>query len=228
MKGVRHLALRALLARRRLWLWAVLLVFAACSQPSARAPGATSSASGGSDHPPETAHEVALYFPGPDGRLHAERHALPRTEVPEAGITELVAALLAGPRADHLWPPLPAAPPVDAAPAAGQEAAPLTSSQPVAEGEELVSAEGVRLASVYLLANGTVVLDLVKGAPLAIGSDQEELSLYSLVNTILLNTPGAERMIVLWNGRQMETFAGHIDTARPLLADHDLIGEPVS
>ncbi len=52
--------------------------------------------------------------------------------------------------------------------------------------------------------------------------------LYSLVNTVLLNTPEANRLVVLWNGRQPETFAGHIDTARPLAARPNLIAEPAT
>jgi hypothetical protein len=49
------------------------------------------------------------------------------------------------------------------------------------------------------------------------------LSVYSLVDTVLLNVPEIEAMVLLWNGRQPQAFAGHVDTSLPLRADRDLI-----
>ncbi len=55
------------------------------------------------------------------------------------------------------------------------------------------------------------------------------LTVYSLVNTVLLNTEGAERLVLLWNGQQPMTFAGHLNTARPLKANRDLVArDPVA
>ena len=49
------------------------------------------------------------------------------------------------------------------------------------------------------------------------------LTVYSLVNTVLLNFEQLDRVVLLWNGRQLRTFAGHVDTMRPLAANPDLI-----
>ena len=43
------------------------------------------------------------------------------------------------------------------------------------------------------------------------------LSVYSIVNTVLLNIPEISAVVLLNNGQQRPTFAGHLDTSRPLL-----------
>lgn len=196
----------------------------------------------------ETHRSVELYFPGADGRLHAERRQMPVQENTESSIGDLIHALLEGPRSADLWAPLTLAPEPDVVEAGGQiddeadREAGAASEDPQSgnagaeadtsrEGDRppVVAgppAEGVRVETVYLLADGTVVVNLASAAPPAIGTHQEAASLYSLVNTILLNTPDAERVTLLWNGLQRQTFAGHIDTARPLPADRSLIVAP--
>ncbi len=136
--------------------------------------------------------EHAIYFPGTDGRLHAEARELPKREGAES-VALLVEALLTGPTgSDALRPPLP---------------------------------EGVTLGRAYLLDDATVIVDLVSadGAAITTGSRSEMLMLYSLVNTILLNVEEAERLILLWDGRQPTTFAGHLDTTRPLTPKTELM-----
>ena len=54
------------------------------------------------------------------------------------------------------------------------------------------------------------------------GSSEEIQRVYSLVNTIVLNVPQASAVVLLWNGVQRETFAGHLDLTRPLAADREL------
>jgi hypothetical protein len=169
----------------------------------------------------ETYRVVDLYFPGADGRLHAERRQLPVQSVIEVAIADLVHALLTGPRSEGLWAPLTLAP----EPTATETADGETEGEAISIGPPT---EGVRIEAVYMLADGTVVVDLASSAPPAVGTHQEAACLYSLVNTILLNTPEAARVSLLWNGLQPQTFAGHIDTARPLIADRSLIGEPTT
>ena len=137
-----------------------------------------------------------LYFPGRGGWLHAERREVPASDQAEAQIAALVTALIAGPDAAGLQPPLP---------------------------------ESVTVESVYLM-DGEVVLDLAspEDRPPPSGSEREMLTVYSLVNTVLLNTEGAERLVLLWNGRQPMTFAGHLNTARPLEANRGLVAREPS
>lgn len=135
---------------------------------------------------------VDLYFPGPSGRLFAERREVPASTASEARIRTLVENLITGPRAAGLSSPLP--------------------------GE-------VTVRQVYLM-EGNVFLDFEtpeRTLPPASGSQHELLTVYSLVNTVLLNIEGAERLVLLWNGQQPVTFAGHLNTARPLAVNSDLI-----
>ena len=55
------------------------------------------------------------------------------------------------------------------------------------------------------------------------GSRQEMLAVYSVVNTVLASAPEITSVILLRNGQQRPTFAGHLDTSRPLLANQQLV-----
>ncbi|MCG8458397.1 MAG: GerMN domain-containing protein [Holophagales bacterium] len=133
-----------------------------------------------------------LYFPGDDGRLHLHRQAVPETDGPVERIEVLVEALLDGPAGvsdGSLMPPLPT---------------------------------GTVLGSVYLIDDDrTAVLDLRSGGeeptdPPPTGSLQELVTVYSLVSSVVENTDGVERVVLMWNGRQPETLGGHVDLSRPL------------
>jgi hypothetical protein len=79
--------------------------------------------------------------------------------------------------------------------------------------------EGVALAGVQLSKEGTAYVNLVWDGhedPPASGSTEEMQRVYSLVNSITTNVPEARRVTLLWNGLQRLTFAGHLDTSRPL------------
>lgn len=137
-----------------------------------------------------------LYFPGVSGLLHAEPREVPHSAVVSERIQAVVATLLAGPQGPSLRSPLPA---------------------------------GVAVREVYVTPDGVVYLDLesVEGAPPpASGSSREMLTIYSLVNTVLLNVDDVSQLVLLWNGRQLKTFAGHVDTRRPLAANSDLVAQP--
>jgi hypothetical protein len=85
----------------------------------------------------------------------------------------------------------------------------------------------VTLSDITLDEDGTLYLDLgsKEGALRGMGSTSELLAVYSLVDTALLNEPRAQRVVILWNGRQQPSLAGHVDTARPLALDQRLIAE---
>lgn len=131
--------------------------------------------------------QPTLYFPGQDGRLHAEERELPLAEEPVGKIEGVVRALLAGPELRVLRAPLP--------------------------GETRL------LAVEFDPETATAWVDLgFEDATLRLqaGSKQELLMVFSLVNSVALNVEGVERVGLLWNGSQPTTFAGHVDTTRPL------------
>lgn len=75
----------------------------------------------------------------------------------------------------------------------------------------------VELGNALLPANGTLYLDLrADGAPPGMGSTDELLTVYSLVDTVAWSVPEVRRVVLLWNGVQLETLGGHVDTASPL------------
>ena len=138
-----------------------------------------------------------LYFPGAGGRLYVEHQEVPTSDALDERISAVVEALLAGPRSASLRAPLPA---------------------------------GVHVRKVYLADGGTAFLDFEspEGAPPPpSGSRREILMVYSLVDTVVLNFESIDRLVLLWNGRQLRTFAGHLDTMRPLVANTDLIAAPL-
>ena len=137
--------------------------------------------------------ELTLYFPGADGRLYAERREAQAAAGPAARARAALEAVLAGPRSEGLRAPLPA---------------------------------GIEVGSLAMLGDGTVVVDLRSAdreLPPSSGSQAERATVYSLVDSVLLNVEGSRRVTLLWNGVQRESFAGHLDTTRPLAADTTLL-----
>lgn len=133
-----------------------------------------------------------LYFPADGGGLRIEPRALPVPESPKDRIRAIVTALLAGPKAPGLARPFP---------------------------------EGVALGPVELGPNGIAYVDLRwedHPDPPSSGSTEEIQRIYSVVNSIVLNVPQASYVVLLWNGVQRETFAGHLDLTRPLGPDRGL------
>jgi hypothetical protein len=73
--------------------------------------------------------------------------------------------------------------------------------------------EGSDVRSVYMLANGTCIIDL--NADFAThhpsGALVEQLSLISMAQTLMLNSPYVKKVKFLVDGNSPETLAGHID-----------------
>jgi hypothetical protein len=80
---------------------------------------------------------------------------------------------------------------------------------------------GVTVADAFVDAQGVAYVDLAAKDPTppASGSGLELLRVYSLVDSVLANEPRARSVVLLWNGTQRVTFAGHVDTSAPLLED---------
>jgi hypothetical protein len=138
-----------------------------------------------------------FFFPGKGGQLVVEQRALPATETLEDRLSNLLEAFLLGPEAEDLYAAFP---------------------PEVSLGHAMVTDEGV--AHIDLAITG-------QNANLPWGSRQEMLAVYGLVDTVLLNLPEIQGVILLRNGEQRSTFAGHLDTTRLLLANEDLVAERV-
>ena len=84
---------------------------------------------------------------------------------------------------------------------------------------------GTRLNALYIAPDGTCYVDLSaairKNHPG--GSKSELLTIYSLVNSLVLNVPEVERIQFLIDGNQAPTLAGHIDLQLPIKANMLLI-----
>jgi spore germination protein GerM len=89
--------------------------------------------------------------------------------------------------------------------------------------------DGTALRGVYVSDQQELFVDL--DATVRIkhggGSMQELLTVYSLVNTLLVNLPTASAVQILIEGREADTLAGHVDLRRPLRKNEALIVTPV-
>ena len=90
-----------------------------------------------------------------------------------------------------------------------------------AGGKRAIIPRGTRLRSFFLLEDGTAVVDFSihfrKNHP---GScRQEQLTLFSVVNSLVLNVPEIDRVKILIDGAESETLTGHVALEFPLTAD---------
>jgi hypothetical protein len=139
--------------------------------------------------------EVVLYFPGPGGVLVAESRPLSTELEGEERVERILEEILRGPTTEGLYPSF---------------------------------AADTAVTGVLVAPDGTAFVDLgsaERASPSPCGSQEELLKVFSLVNSILLNEAQISAVVLLWNGRQLTTFAGHVDTARPLRARPGLIAE---
>jgi hypothetical protein len=130
-----------------------------------------------------------LFFPADGGTLQPEPRDLQVSESPKDRIHKILDALLVGPRTAGLVGPFPA---------------------------------GVVVGGVLLGPDGTAYVDLRwpnHEEPPPGGSTEEIQRVYSVVDSVTLNVPHAQRVVLLWNGVQRETFSGHLDLSRPLVPD---------
>jgi spore germination protein GerM len=82
-----------------------------------------------------------------------------------------------------------------------------------------------QLRALYITPDGTCYVDLSeavrKNHPG--GSNSELLTIYSMVNSLILNVPEIERVQILIAGNEAPTLAGHIDLQLPVKANMLLI-----
>lgn len=81
------------------------------------------------------------------------------------------------------------------------------------------------LRAVYITKDKTAYVDLTKKIMTGHsgGIVSEQMTIYSIVNTLILNVSTVDRVKILIEGQESETLAGHIDIRFPLSADMLLI-----
>lgn len=183
---------------------------------------------------------ATLCFPSTLASLHCDRRPVRAEDSAEATAAVIVDALIAGPRGiAGPGETRTAAPTCGSAVSAdvedvGERTEPLGDLLPalpagvrllavdlfdgiayvdlttdLATGETGAGTGGVRAAG-----RSTLVLE----GP-AMGLTEELLAVYSLVNSLTASNLGVDQVVLMWNGEQRPTFAGHVDTTRPLMAD---------
>jgi hypothetical protein len=90
--------------------------------------------------------------------------------------------------------------------------------------------EKLALRNAFVPGDGRVVVDLAVDPAWAkaAGSDEELSAVAAIVNTLLQNIAGTDRVQILVNGSAVETFAGHVDVSRPLPAMKDEVAIPTA
>jgi len=77
---------------------------------------------------------------------------------------------------------------------------------------------GTTLRAVYLTSKGEAFVDVSKEMSSAHtgGTQDELLTIYSVVNALTSNLPAVRSVQLLVDGKEVDTLAGHIDLRRPL------------
>ena len=113
---------------------------------------------------------------------------------------------------------------------------------PAAQAQEIVNAQlataaaplvsaippGTTLRALYLNAKGEAYVDLSKEVSTAHtgGTQDEVLTIYTIVNALTTNLPAVTSVQLLVNGKEVDTLAGHIDLRKPLETNVALIESP--
>jgi hypothetical protein len=86
------------------------------------------------------------------------------------------------------------------------------------------------LRNAFVPGDGRVVVDVEVDPAWArsAGSNEELAAVAAIVNTLLQNIAGTDRVQILVNGNPVETFAGHVDVSRPLPAMKDEVAMPAA
>ena len=204
---------------------AVLLLLAGCGGPGENGDGAAEVelAAPGEDF------VATLCFPTTQGLLRCEEWPVRAEGTADETAAVIVEALIAGP--GDAEAPAPVAVSAESDDENGDPADAAADALPALPA-------GVRLLALELL-DGVAYVDLTTsstgagpGAATgaagrsavvlerpAMGLTEELLAVYSVVNSLTANSLGIDRVVLMWNGEQRPTFAGHVDTTRPLMAD---------
>ncbi len=91
---------------------------------------------------------------------------------------------------------------------AAEAPAPLVSTIP----------KGVALRGIFISDRNEVFVDFDPAIRTSHpgGTQQELMTVYTIVNTLLTNLPGLQEVQILIGGQEVDTLAGHVDLRRPL------------
>ena len=83
----------------------------------------------------------------------------------------------------------------------------------------------LKVKGLYLDAAGTAYLDLTPGPQKDehASAGDELLAIYAMVNTVLINFDEIKQVVVLLDGREAQTLAGHLDLSRKFTKRMDLV-----
>jgi Sporulation and spore germination len=83
----------------------------------------------------------------------------------------------------------------------------------------------IRLRALYIGADDTAYIDLTPGPQKYVRASawEEQLAIYSLVNTLLQNFEEITQVKLLVDGREAQTLAGHMDLSRAFTKRMDLV-----
>ena len=86
-----------------------------------------------------------------------------------------------------------------------------------------------RVLEVFVTARGVAYVDLSKEARDSVtgGSDEEQATVYSVVDSITASFPSISRVQILIENEPATTLAGHVDLSRPLAPDLTLLAASV-
>ena len=86
-------------------------------------------------------------------------------------------------------------------------------------------AADTKLRAIYIIPDGVCYVDLSQavGKDHPGGCNSELLTIYSIVNSLILNVPKIKQVKLLIDGKEVQTLAGHIDLVFPLEANMLLI-----
>jgi len=93
--------------------------------------------------------------------------------------------------------------------------APLTSTIP----------KGAKLRGIFVSERNEVFVDLDPAIRTAHpgGTEQELMTVYTIVNAVLTNLPKLQEVQILIGGQEADTLAGHVDLRRPLRKNETVI-----
>jgi len=84
---------------------------------------------------------------------------------------------------------------------------------------------GTKLRQIYFDSGGSAYVDFSREIQdnHPGGSTGELLTIFSVVNTLVANSPKIKRVQVLVEGKEIPTLAGHIDTSRPFKKNEEIL-----